>query len=51
MKHPRIEQQVTFLYTDDFEKTTMFYEEVVGLELVLDQGACRICLNAETTAR
>lgn len=39
---PSIEQQVTFLYTADLEATTTFYEEVLGLPLVLDQGSCRI---------
>jgi catechol 2,3-dioxygenase-like lactoylglutathione lyase family enzyme len=42
MSHPPIDQQVTFLYTRDLEKTSHFYEEVLGLELVLDQGSCRI---------
>jgi catechol 2,3-dioxygenase-like lactoylglutathione lyase family enzyme len=40
--HPPIDQQITFLYTDDLAKTTVFYEEVLGLELALDQGICRI---------
>lgn len=39
---PPIEQQVTFLYTADLPRTAVFYEEVLGLPLVLDQGACRI---------
>jgi catechol 2,3-dioxygenase-like lactoylglutathione lyase family enzyme len=34
--------QVTFCYTADLEKTARFYEEVLGLPLALDQGACRI---------
>lgn len=42
MSHPTIDQQVTFLYTRDLETTRVFYEEVLGLELVLDQGSCRI---------
>lgn len=42
MSHPPIDQQVTFLYTRDLEKSTHFYEALMGLELVLDQGACRI---------
>ncbi len=42
MSHPAIEQQVTFLYTRDLDESAQFYEEVMGLELVLDQGACRI---------
>ena len=42
MKHPSIEQQITFLHTRDLEETARFYEEVMGLSVKLDQGACRI---------
>lgn len=42
MTHPKIDQQVTFLSTGDLETTTRFYEDILGLELVLDQGTCRI---------
>ena len=42
MSHPSIEQQVTFLYTNDLQKTAHFYEKKIGLPLVLDQGSCRI---------
>ena len=42
MSHPAIDQQVTFLYTQDLKTTSGFYEEVLGLTLVLDQGVCRI---------
>lgn len=35
-------QQVTFLYTADLETTARFYENLLGLELALDQGTCRI---------
>lgn len=34
--------QVTFCYGTEFEAATHFYEELLGLELALDQGACRI---------
>lgn len=37
-----IDAQITFLYTDDLERSARFYEEVLGLELALDQGGCRI---------
>ena len=33
---------VTFCYTAAFEATVRFYEELLGLPLALDQGACRI---------
>ena len=42
MIRPVIDQQVTFLYTRDLAKTAVFYEEVLELPLVLDQGSCRI---------
>lgn len=35
-------QQITFLQVDDLETTDAFYRETLGLELILDQGACRI---------
>ncbi len=42
MSRPTIDQQVTFLYTRDLEKTVHFYETIMGLSLILDQGSCRI---------
>ena len=42
MSPPPIEQHVTFLYTQDLNKTAQFYEEIIGLSMVLDQGSCRI---------
>lgn len=42
MPEPKIEQQITFLYTHDLEATARFYEAVMGLPLVRDQGDCRI---------
>ena len=39
---PSIDQQVTFLLTSDLAATAHFYEDVLGLPLVLDQGSCRI---------
>ncbi|MEO0562886.1 MAG: VOC family protein [Chloroflexota bacterium] len=46
--HPPIDQQVTFLYTRDLDTTADFYERVVGLPLVLDQGVCRIYRVTDT---
>ena len=40
--HPPIDQQITFLYTFDLKATAHFYEDIMGLSLVLDQGSCRI---------
>ncbi len=39
---PPLDQQVTFLYTNDLEAGAHFYGRLLGLPLVLDQGACRI---------
>lgn len=36
------EQQVTFVYTPEPEESWRFYAEMLGLEMVLDQGQCRI---------
>ena len=33
---------IAFCHTRDLERTAHFYEEVIGLPLVLDQGECRI---------
>jgi catechol 2,3-dioxygenase-like lactoylglutathione lyase family enzyme len=33
---------ITFFYYDDLAGVTAFYEQVLGLELVLDQGLARI---------
>jgi catechol 2,3-dioxygenase-like lactoylglutathione lyase family enzyme len=37
-----VDSQITFLYTKDLEKSANFYEEILGLSLVVDQGSCRI---------
>lgn len=42
MGHPPIDSQITFLYANDLAQTARFYEDVMGLRLKLDQGACRI---------
>lgn len=42
MQRPPIDQQVVFIYTWDLETSAAFYGQTLGLELVLDQGACRI---------
>jgi catechol 2,3-dioxygenase-like lactoylglutathione lyase family enzyme len=39
---PLFDQYVTFLYTRDLAATADFYERLVGLPLVRDQGGCRI---------
>lgn len=42
MPHPSIDQQITFIYTTNLERSADFYERVLGLRLALDQGGCRI---------
>lgn len=42
MAYPKIDQAITFLYTADLEATAAFYEDLLGLPLVADQGRCRI---------
>lgn len=42
MSRPTIDQHVTFLYTRDLAATAAFYEDILELPLILDQGSCRI---------
>jgi len=37
-----IDQQITFLPTADLDRATAFYQDVLELVLVRDQGTCRI---------
>lgn len=44
-----IQKLITFLPTTSLDATSQFYEEIFKLELILDQGDCRIyktCQNA-----
>jgi catechol 2,3-dioxygenase-like lactoylglutathione lyase family enzyme len=40
------DQQVTFIYVADLDRSARFYGDALGLELVLDQGSCRIFRTA-----
>ena len=42
MNTPVIAQQITFFRVRDLAVSAQFYEQVIGLELFLDQGSCRI---------
>jgi catechol 2,3-dioxygenase-like lactoylglutathione lyase family enzyme len=42
MTRPDIDRQITFLYAEDAEASWRFYEEVLELPLVQDQGMVRI---------
>ena len=37
-----VNAQITFVYTSDLARSVRFYEGVLGLELAVDQGSCRI---------
>lgn len=38
----RFDSQITFVFVREFARSVAFYGEVLGLELVRDQGACLI---------
>ncbi len=42
MTPPPIDQQVTFIDSADLERSLRFYADVLGLEQLLNQSACRI---------
>ncbi|MGB1287497.1 MAG: VOC family protein [Aggregatilineales bacterium] len=42
-----ISEQITFLYTRNISICTDFYENILGFELSLDQGGCKIWHIAE----
>ena len=48
-RRPFIEQSMTFFYTDDLERLSRFYREVLELPLVLDQGVCHIYRVSESS--
>lgn len=47
MDRVRVGEQITFIFCADLGVTASFYEGVLGLPLVLDQGGCRIVRVAE----
>jgi catechol 2,3-dioxygenase-like lactoylglutathione lyase family enzyme len=49
MTKPPIDQQVTFLYTNNLVESSHFYGEILGLPLALDQGKCHIYRVAATS--
>ena len=42
MNRPSLDQLVTFIFPEDLTTSINFYEAILGLELVQDQGDCRI---------
>lgn len=49
MIHPDIDEQITFLYTRNLKETAQFYEQILGLQLKLDQGSCKIYTITENS--
>lgn len=39
---PPISQSIVFTYTDDLERASRFFAEVLALDFVVDQGSCHI---------
>ena len=37
-----VNAQITFVYTSNLARSASFYEGVLGLDLAVDQGSCRI---------
>lgn len=37
-----IDAQITFVYTGDLAASARFYEKILGFQLAVDQGSCRI---------
>ncbi len=48
MKLPAIDGLITFLYYEDLEKAEDFYRDVMGFQLVTDQGWAKIFNVAES---
>lgn len=46
---PPINQSIVFTYTDDLEAGSAFFSEVLELDLVVDQGVCRIYRLTESS--
>ena len=42
MTRPPISHSIVFTYTDDLERGSRFFREVMELDFVVDQGACHI---------
>lgn len=45
-----IQHQITFLYTANLAQSANFYENILGLPLVLDQKTCRIYRTTDSSS-
>ena len=43
---PRIDAQISWVYTQDLDSTALFYADALGLECIRDQGNARIFRTA-----
>ena len=52
-ERPGIEQKITWIYTEDLDRTAAFYGDAIGLELIRDEGTARSSstVGAATPAR
>ena len=42
MERSIFEHMITFIYVSDLNRSKIFYEDIMGFSLRLDQGTCRI---------
>ena len=42
MNDANVNAQITFLFVSDLRRSAAFYEDIMGMSLVKDQGSCRI---------
>jgi len=42
MAKPEFDKQITFLHAENMVENKKFYSEILGLELIRDQGSCLI---------
>ncbi len=42
MNRPKIDNQITWVYTNDLDQTSYFYQTSLGLKLVLDEGPAKL---------
>lgn len=48
MNNPAITSQITFMFFEDFNNACKFFNDVLGLEEILDQGWVRVWRTSQT---